>query len=51
MRLIEVNGAVSDVSVAWGNIILCDHGGSLPEREILGQVPKTHPVLTPVVTD
>ena len=44
----EDNGAVSDVSVAWGNIVLCDHGGSLPEREILGRVPATNPVLSPV---
>lgn len=44
----EDNGPVSDVSVAWGNIILCDHGGSLPEREPLGEVPETNPVLTPV---
>lgn len=27
--------ALPDVSVAWGNIVLCDHGVSLPERELL----------------
>lgn len=44
------NGPVSHVSVAWGNIILCDHGVSLPERESLGTVPETNPVLKPVAS-
>ncbi len=44
----EDNGAVSDVSVAWGNIVLCDHGVSLPGRESLGKVPEANPVLVPV---
>lgn len=39
---------VGEVSVAWGNIALCDHGGSLPERDPLGKVPESNPVLIPV---
>lgn len=46
----EDNSLVSDVSVAWGNIILCDQGVSLPERESLGAVPEANPVLTPVAS-
>jgi hypothetical protein len=44
----EDGNLLSDVSEAWGNIILCDHGVSMPEREFLGDVPEMNPVLVPV---
>ena len=44
----EDNAPVRDVSVAWGNVVLCDHGVSLPEREVLGAVPAANPALMPV---
>jgi hypothetical protein len=44
----EDGNPVSAVSVAWGNVVLCDHGVSLPERENLGSVPTASPALMPV---
>jgi hypothetical protein len=37
-----------DVSIALGNIVLSDHGRTLPEPEPLGAVPASNPVLAPV---
>jgi hypothetical protein len=37
----------NDVSIALGNIVLADHGLTLPEAEPLGAVPKSNPVLAP----
>ncbi len=44
----EDGGSVTNVSVAWGNCILCDHGGTLPAREMLGTVPEIDSALVPV---
>ena len=39
-----------DVSLALGNIVLADHGMTLPAPESLGAVPEPDPVLGPVST-
>ena len=39
---------VNNVSVALGNIVLADHGRTLPEAEGLGEVPAPNPALAPV---
>lgn len=39
---------LSDVSVAWGNLVLADHGRTLPQPETLGPVPALSPALAPV---
>ena len=45
----EVGGKLlTDVSVALGNIVLADHGQTLPEPEILPTVPEPDPILAPV---
>jgi hypothetical protein len=36
---------IPDVSVAWGNILLADHGLTLADEESLGTVPEPNPVL------
>ena len=41
---------VGDVSVAWGNIVLADHGMSLIEPETLDALTAPNRVLTPVVS-
>jgi hypothetical protein len=38
-------GLVRDVSVAWGNIVLADHGRTLDEPELLPRVPEPDPAL------
>jgi hypothetical protein len=37
-----------NVSIALGNIVLADHGMSIPQPEDLGSVPSANPVLAPV---
>src|SRR5690606_35732889 len=39
---------LSDMSVAWGNVVLADHGRTLPQPETLGTVPVLSPALAPV---
>ena len=39
---------IEDVSLALGNIVLADHGRTLPLEENLGKVPEPDPVLAPV---
>ncbi len=42
---------LNDVTVALGNIVLADHGRTLPQPETLGSVPALSPALVPVGTD
>lgn len=44
----EHGNAVPGVSVALGNIVLADHGRTLPEAEFLNKVPKPIAALSPV---
>jgi hypothetical protein len=46
--LSDTGAHVPDVSVALGNIILADHGRTLPQPEPLGTVPPPNPALAPV---
>src|SRR5690606_11175232 len=39
---------LDDVTVALGNIVLADHGRTLPQPETLGSVPSLNPALAPV---
>jgi hypothetical protein len=41
----DANAHVRDVSVALGNIVLADHGATIP-YEFLGEVPEPNPALT-----
>lgn len=49
-RAAESGRLIEDVSVAWGNIVLADHGATRPGREALPEVPSPNPALAPVNT-